>query len=900
MDAIEQIIEAIRPLIRQHRTRELKDIEYFVLRGSLEGLTYKEISRSQNRSFTASSLKQAGSELWDCLSEVLSAEFDEDIRVKKSNCQDSLRRWLLHQSGLISQPPLSEEPEDEKPPVSYRFRVMNRDDTDLGIDDLLAQIRAEGLLLLLNGFSGSGKTMLLRTLLEQAPQDFDLKVQLRAEDVPRPQDLYEQLRQERDARLPSSPNSTRQGVQGLLALLRQHRWLIVIDRTEELYQPGELAGSLKAESAEYEQWLERLSDEKHRSCILWVGREQSNFLRAINTIALNGLSFTDAQRFVQQSLDWEGTEELWQHLYDLCSGVPRLMRMVAEWIAEHHHQSVTLARALQPLPERIRIELQAVLARLSSSEQALATWLLIQPIAYSNLENFVRSDLLLRDLHQAWDSLDRRGLRHKTANDSALYQLHPPLFRFIVEEQFAVAFVEEFVTVQPERLLHYPLLQPTYFSVEDAQLQSQLLTLVTEFLEQRDLTPEGLQETFMGNLNNLRNYNQASRYGAGNLINLAVFLGLPLTNWDFSDLPILHADLRQAKLNGTHFRDCIFRDSIFPEGLTDDFKIALSAKGTHFAVGDRSGRVLVWQRTANQITLIDSFRIESSIQALAFAVDNTLVIASAQAVYVRWGAELGVDLQPTFQLDAQIHCLDVSTNGEMLAIGLETGQIAICNILSDEPPQTLPGSIGDVQTLVFSPDNKWIASCNASNQIWKWNITETHGSPTRFEVPFTARTSSILIQPLGWRNDQLLSIEVSSDLTELHQENQSVRSLANTEIIASTLSRNSCYLAGSSIDGSVLIWDLQSATWDLQSATKPLSFNVGNSTPIALALCAQGNILLASTRNKVQLWDVTHQRCFWETTAIPENASFIELDWRGTEGIPEINQAILQDLGVRL
>ena len=871
---LEALVRAVNALLENHGQERLSSIEDCVLRGSLERLAYKEIARTYG-AHTNGSLKQAGAELWERLSQV------PGLQVKKANCFLALPDFFYKLQD--------QDPKPGKNPEPVQTSCIGRDSEVIALSEAIREGRR---LILIAGLAGSGKTTLVNALIDRVEQDFDVVLTIKAEDIPTPQVLYEHLAHKRHAKYPTEPNDSNPRIQNIVSWLRQHKWLLIVDQTEFLYKEGVFAGTLKDESLDYEHWLIRLSDDQHRSCILWVGREEPNFLRTISAKNIDGLPFDSSYKVVQQHINLTRTDDYWQQLHTLCSGIPSLMRIMANWIIEQgEHQNGNLLNSLHSLPIKVQDELQTTLNRFSLSEQALARRFLIKPLTYTDLDNLGGIDLPLEDVRRAWESLAHRGLRQSIGEGTGLHQLHPPLLWLRVAEQFAESITEELVNCAPNLLHNYPLLQPGKFNNHQLSQSNLLLKIVAKSIQQRSLSNEALQNAITGTLAYLSTNTYPNCYGAGNLINLAVFLDLPLTGWDLSGLSIRHADLRQTNVHQSSFRNCLFQDAVFPEGLTSDLRVALSPDGSVYAIGDSSGHVLIWHRETQQVSLKDFIRFGTGISALTFALNNTLVIALGRNIYFKWYEE-EIVLVPSFQVTSNVCCLCTSPNGEKLAVGLDDGQIYLWSLLEDELLGTLPGHTGELTALAFNSDGQWLASCDSLNRIYKWALSETNNQHIRYDSPFLHRTLSI-VQSMGWHGDHLHVVEVSEGSTELHSENQSVRHLADTAMIASTFSANGCYLIGSSSDTFL-------RAWELESATESRLPNVCNGKSVEVVTCAEGKTVLANTRDFVELWYLPSQRCYWETSIMVDSAFFTGWDLQGAQGIPEVTKMILEDLEVHL
>lgn len=115
---------------------------------------------------------------------------------------------------------------------------------------------------------------------------------------------------------------------------------------------------------------------------------------------------------------------------------------------------------------------------------------------------------------------------------------------------------------------------------------------------------------------------QKPGYVAGNLINLLVQIQVDLCGYDFSDLVIAEADLRQVNLAGVNFQNADLAKSIFSESLNSALSIDISPNGQIIAVGDSNSRVYLWNITTHQ--LLATFEGHTGwVWSVAFSPDAT-------------------------------------------------------------------------------------------------------------------------------------------------------------------------------------------------------------------------------------------------------------------------------------
>ncbi|KAH7150699.1 hypothetical protein DER46DRAFT_628659 [Fusarium sp. MPI-SDFR-AT-0072] len=214
------------------------------------------------------------------------------------------------------------------------------------------------------------------------------------------------------------------------------------------------------------------------------------------------------------------------------------------------------------------------------------------------------------------------------------------------------------------------------------------------------------------------------------------------------------------------------------------------------------------------------------IYSVALTHDSTqLATASRDRTVKIWDANSGECLQTLNGHASQINSVAFSHDSVLLASASDDRTVKIWDANSGACLQTLEGHGGYVQSVVFSSDSTRLASASDDNTAKVWDAS-----------------SGACLQTLEGHSKYVRSVAFSHD---------SIRICTNSV----AFSHDSTWLASSSDDGTVKIWDVSSGTClktleEHESCTRAVAFSY-NSTRLASA----------SDDKKVKIWDVSSGAC---------------------------------------
>ncbi len=233
--------------------------------------------------------------------------------------------------------------------------------------------------------------------------------------------------------------SVSDGISQLIEGLQRHRCLLVLDGLEALLQPGELAGRYSSEHQAYQEFIKRVGEEDHNSCLLVTSQEKTSELAAltgpvlpVRCFSLMGLDKAAAQAILKD----KGLPEQknTQQLIDLYRGNPLALKIVAATIQDVFGGNVDeFLRSSSMFVGDFGEILSQQFQRLSLVEKQILYALALErhPVTFFQLRDFLRNWASTSKLTQAWESLRRRSLLENTAEGFTLQRV---VMKYVTEQ----------------------------------------------------------------------------------------------------------------------------------------------------------------------------------------------------------------------------------------------------------------------------------------------------------------------------------------------------------------------------------------------------------------------------------------------------------------------------------
>ncbi|MDZ4876380.1 MAG: hypothetical protein CLLPBCKN_005800 [Chroococcidiopsis cubana SAG 39.79] len=482
---VEQILEK----------KHLSKVQEILLQQSLIGHSYTEIAKTSG--YDAGYLKDAGSQLWRILSNVLGEKVSKNnlVAVLKRNSFRFARTESDRQfnsqftSGINTTPTkynsqlnptsystpdspvragfeqksidVSRESFDKTAPTNPDFQNL-----ELEIDISLFYGRSTELALLkqwilgsrcrvvaIVGMGGIGKTALSAKLIAQIQDKCNYTIWRSLQSAPSLSellsDIIQVLTQRHELYLPEKLSDR---ISLLLFYLRQQRCLLILDSWETILASNDRLGCCREGFEGYGELIERLGTEIHQSCLILTSRETpqeivaySGEKLAVRSLQLTGLQVTEINAIYQTINTFWGTPEEWRQLVDYYSGNPLSLKIVASAIQclfdGNISQFLQCWRAEVFILDGIRDLLDSQFNRLSDLEAEVMYWLAIErePVTVIELQDDLLSILSKQQLVNTLNSLCRRCLIDKNGGKF----IQSPLITDYILEKFTQQIYQE-------------------------------------------------------------------------------------------------------------------------------------------------------------------------------------------------------------------------------------------------------------------------------------------------------------------------------------------------------------------------------------------------------------------------------------------------------------------------
>ncbi|MBD2308504.1 NACHT domain-containing protein [Chroococcidiopsis sp. FACHB-1243] len=444
--------------------KHLSKVQEILLQQSFVGHSYVEIAKISG--YDAGYLKDAGSQLWQILSDALGEKVSKNNLVavlKRNSCRyvrtepDRQFNSQLN-STSYSIPDFSVRMHDCAPLPTPDYRNWKQEidisffygrSTELslleqwilGANNSISRCRVVAIV----GMGGIGKTALSAKLIAQIQDKFDCTIWRSLQSAPFLSELLSDIIQSLTQRHePYLPEKLSDRISLLISYLRQHRCLLILDSWETILASNARLGCYREGFEGYGELIERLGTEIHQSCLILTSREKpkeiiaySGEKLAVRSLQLTGLQVNEINAIYRTINTFWGTPEEWQQLVDYYSGNPLSLKIVASAIQAlfdgNISQFLQCWRAEVFILDGIRDLLDSQFNRLSDLETEVMYWLAIErePVKVIELQDDLLSIFSRQQLVNTLNSLCRRCLIDK--NGGKFTQI-PVIIDYITEK----------------------------------------------------------------------------------------------------------------------------------------------------------------------------------------------------------------------------------------------------------------------------------------------------------------------------------------------------------------------------------------------------------------------------------------------------------------------------------
>lgn len=880
----EDIAILVNQIAVERKGRPLKDVERLVLKGSWENKTYSAMA-TPSVGYTEDYLKKdVGPKLWQFLTDLVDID-SRGIRVTKRNIQNVLQTWAAQELGVDPSfeekaqqpfPPDAATPRNNRPALTVRD-TPRIDLADCGgreaeLDRIKQWITADRCrTVVLWGLPGMGKTTLAAAIAAAIGPQMDHCGYLALPPNPTDEALLAAIVYWLDPTAPNLPPLA--AVDWVLDQLEQRQTLLILDDMEQLFEPQALLGTYRASARAMQRLFRQGAERRHRSCLIWVSREKPADLAQVQgprvqECALGDLAIEGVRPLLQTSGSPDVRAEDWAALASRYGGYPLVLRGVGAVLRDlYQGQPKALLQASDlAVPMVVQRTFSEALERLLPEEWALLYGLALaqEPVSRDNLLATLQpapEDVVVQSV------LGRGWVMGAAVEGSGLMLSLRPMVQTMVLDRLRGELMAELEAESLGWLQRLPLVTMTAREVVQERQRAAIVVPLADELRRHCATAEALAAKGDRLIKTLSSLANQPGYGASNLIHLCQHLGLGLSGTDFSNLAIWQGDLRRVSLQGADFSQAQFSDTAFATALGRDpvaaFSPVLASDNRRYlATGDHEGRLLLWDLGRGKLVWMFDEDQSQGVRSLAFSPQGDLLAVGTETGQI-WLWPVGATYQTDILNDHQVPvgALAFSPDGGQLASGDDSGRLCLWEVASGFSQGRLEAHYGAIHSLAYDAVGDCLVSGGDDQRACLWQ-TRDRTLLRDFQARSTAnlRTAGFLSDPndpacppipfAAGYDDQCLTIwnvETGLPCWILPADVQALPALA--------ISPDGRYLVCSRQDFSVSVWDIpeRRACYTLPSLGAPVW---------ALAFSADSRYFVTGSNYTIKLWSAKRGQCW--------------------------------------
>ena len=430
---IDIALNYVNDLLKANIGRELRKPEKTIFKGSWQGMTYEQMA--DNSEYSANYLmRDIAPKFWKTLTSIFGENIGKsNFRLKVSGFYDLLP---IESQGLPIQNTKKLNLRDWQNAPSIPSSYYNRESELESLQQWIGEDNCQ--LLKIWGLSGSGKTLLMRSLGESIQEKYEVVIWRSLALSPSFPELIEDLLysgfsiQEKDRT---------QLLGRLITQMQSHSCLIMLDGIEAILQPKALGGRYLSGYEDYDRFFKVVGKSQHRSCVVVTSLENFGETATSNDPLiydrkLSGLSLEEARSLLQEQLAIKRTEE---YLVEYYQGNPAILMAIAQIIRElfngNTREFVEQESLVFGSIDRL---LGKTFNRLSVLETEILYWLAgeSKPMALGEIQDEIPLSIYPVELIEALKSLMQRSLLETREIERRSVFVLLPMIREYVTNQF--------------------------------------------------------------------------------------------------------------------------------------------------------------------------------------------------------------------------------------------------------------------------------------------------------------------------------------------------------------------------------------------------------------------------------------------------------------------------------
>ena len=433
---VENALNYINRISIKKTGEKLKKPEITILKGCWLGMTYEQIANSSTYS-TNYLMRDIAPKLWKNLSKIMGDNIGKtNFRSKLCALSEST---LLKNEGSFAENIAKINLRDWKNAPSNPSVFYGRQKELDTFEQWILEEKCH--LLNIWGLSGSGKSLLMKRLGDRLQDKYEVVIW-------RNLALYSSLSELLEDILSSGfrvyERDKDRLLSQLMAVMRSHRCLIMLDGIEATMQPQALAGKYLPGYEDCALLFKTLARGSHQSCLITTSLENFSYFSTSNNNSirhwkLSGLSVTEAKALLQaEKLSVNQAEESVISYYQ---GNPAMLIFIAQIIRELFNNNIEEFLAQKStLFDEIHRLLNNSFSRLSVLEQEILYWLAaeLQPMSLEEIQSNLPLSIYPVELIEALKSLVQRSLLTiDRLEEHSAFVLSPMMREFVSDRLIA-------------------------------------------------------------------------------------------------------------------------------------------------------------------------------------------------------------------------------------------------------------------------------------------------------------------------------------------------------------------------------------------------------------------------------------------------------------------------------